>query len=641
MPAHQRVRAWIAQNYQKPAIDQEWLADCSDWLSSDLGLDQNGDFDQFIQHVEAQLLQSNLADSTVPGSGIDPLLIASNPNPARPRQPSVRRPANRAPRQKKTTGPTPLLVEIKSITEIAHSAFSLLNTHQTRLDRADLGLAQEENAEQHDNEDEGPVPRFSRGMLRFELSDGLTIFRAIEFRSLPQLELGTTPLGYKVRFFSISHQAHSPHSCQMLLKSTPIHNGIAFLEPANVTLKGYRTEDHDINSEQIFLSSLRKRLGRPDPPPEAPVAVQPRLNPPNQPALAQPARQHQPPPVTQQQPPPVDIDDMYVDDDVDPDVIREMAIQMDEATDIQGNQPVGIRTAPPVRHSSTSKEKHAASSNPKKTLPLDTVIASSSLSPPSTSSTVKTSPYFTAHSSESKLIPDIGLSPRPAPPPNPEPDFDITWDTDDPEPSKLPVKKHGSTSARPPSTIPAKRVLPPERRSVSPDPYDDLSFDMDVDESFFEQVGMIEQGALGTGAHNKGKGKCKDTGTEGTTSHSRVQARKTPSGSVLGTEYLAIYPVSPSGAEPSTRMQSSTKRATSASSLSGSTESPMPQSTQSSDRRRLPRDPSLIVITSSGDEAPEGHRTARPLDLARRRSNKGRKRDQDEVVDSDVIDISD
>lgn len=47
----------------------------------------------------------------------------------------------------------------------------------------------------------------------------------------------------------------------MLLKSTPIRNGTAFLEPSNVILKGYKTEDHDINREQVFLSILRKRLG--------------------------------------------------------------------------------------------------------------------------------------------------------------------------------------------------------------------------------------------------------------------------------------------------------------------------------------------------------------------------------------------
>ncbi|KAG8213302.1 hypothetical protein J3R82DRAFT_11781 [Butyriboletus roseoflavus] len=620
-----RVRAWVAQNYQKPAIDQEWLADCSDWLSSELGLHPSRDFDQFIQHVEAQLLQSNLADSTIPGSGIDPLLFTSNTNPARPRpRPSSVPRTHQASRPKKTTGSIPLLVEIKSITEIAHSAFSLLNTHQTRLDREDLGLAQEENAEQHRDEDDGPVPRFLRGMLRFELSDGLTTFRAIEFRSLPQLELGTTPLGYK-----------------MLLESTPIRNGIAFLEPANVTLKGYRTEDHDINSEQVFLSSLRKRLGRSDPPSDAPVAAQPRVNPPDQSVPAQPARQHQLPPVVQPQAPPADIDGMYIDDDVDPDVAREMAVHMDEAIDTK-NQRVGICAPPPARPPPSSKEKPAVSSNPKQALRLDTTVASSSLNAPSTSSTVKTSPYFTAHSPESKPIPDIGLSPRPAPPPNPELDFGITWDVDDPELSKLPVKKLGSTSARPPSTTPAKRVISPEKRPTSPDPYDDLSFDMDVDESFFEQVGMIEEGALGADTNNTRKDKGKDTCTEGTTSHSRPSAASTRnrlSGSVVGTNFLVKCPVSPSGAELSTRMQGSAKRVTIASSLSGSTESPMPQCTRSSDHR-LPRDPSLIVI-SSEDEVLGGDSTARPLNLARRRAHKRRKMDQDQVADSDVINISD
>lgn len=332
---------------------------------------------------------------------------------------------------------------------------------------------------------------------------------------------------------------------------------------------------------------------------------------------------------------------MYVDDDVDPDVLREMAIQMDEAIDTQQNQPVDIRAPPSARPSSTSKEKHPASSNPKQLLRPDTTVASSSLKAPSTF-TVKTSSYFNAHSSESKPIPDIGLSPRPAPPPNPAFDFDITWDIDDPEPSKLPAKKFGSKPARPPSTVPAKQVVPPEKRPASPDLYDDLSFDIEVDESFFEQVGMIEQGALGASADSKGKGKGKDTATEGTALHSRpraASARKTPSGSVLGTNPLAKCTIPPSHAEPSTRMQSSMTRATSASSLSGSTESPMPQSTQSSDRR-LPRDPSLILV-SSEDEAPGANGTAKPLNLARRCANKGRKTEQDEVADSDVINISD
>ncbi|KIJ66997.1 hypothetical protein HYDPIDRAFT_85625 [Hydnomerulius pinastri MD-312] len=181
MPTPPRVSQWIAQNYPRPTIDQEWLCDCCDWISGEYNISPSTDFQLFIQRVEEQLLQSNLSDSTVAGTGIDPQLGQH--------------------RQKQMTGPTALLVEIRSITEIAHSAFSLLNTHQTRLDRADLGLAQGDNNEQQQQveEDEGPVPRFPRGMLKFELSDGCTVFRAVEYRSIEELELGATPLGFKVR----------------------------------------------------------------------------------------------------------------------------------------------------------------------------------------------------------------------------------------------------------------------------------------------------------------------------------------------------------------------------------------------------------------------------------------------------------
>ena len=54
---------------------------------------------------------------------------------------------------------------------------------------------------------------------------------------------------------------HLVTCCQMLLTSTPIRNGVAFLEPSNVTLKGYQTEDHDAHREEVFLSGLGKRLG--------------------------------------------------------------------------------------------------------------------------------------------------------------------------------------------------------------------------------------------------------------------------------------------------------------------------------------------------------------------------------------------
>lgn len=94
------------------------------------------------------------------------------------------------------------------MTEIANSAFNLMGVRQTRLDRADLAEGAQRRREEREaqglqeediEEDEGPIPKYPRGMLKFELSDGATTLQAIEFRSLPDFELGVTPLGYKVR----------------------------------------------------------------------------------------------------------------------------------------------------------------------------------------------------------------------------------------------------------------------------------------------------------------------------------------------------------------------------------------------------------------------------------------------------------
>ncbi|KAH7913564.1 hypothetical protein BJ138DRAFT_604768 [Hygrophoropsis aurantiaca] len=168
---HPRVSQWITRNYPKPTVDSDWLRDCCSWVDDEYHLDPVTQFDQYIAHVESQLLQSNLEDSMVPGTGL---------------------PANITNMVKEKLSGHPILVELRSITDIGQSAFSLQNTRQTRIDRADLaGLAPEAE------EDEGPIPRYPRGMLMFTLSDGSTLINAIEYRSLPQLELGVTPLGFK------------------------------------------------------------------------------------------------------------------------------------------------------------------------------------------------------------------------------------------------------------------------------------------------------------------------------------------------------------------------------------------------------------------------------------------------------------
>jgi RecQ-mediated genome instability protein 1 len=135
------------------------------------------DMDKIKEQVESQLLMSDLTDSMVHGTGL---------------------PHNLAGLQKGSLSGPPILMQITALTEIGHSAFSLMNVRQTKTDRADLsGLACAEN-EDEGEADEGPVPNYPRSMLRFELSDGLIKLNAIEYRKIPELDLENTPLGYKV-----------------------------------------------------------------------------------------------------------------------------------------------------------------------------------------------------------------------------------------------------------------------------------------------------------------------------------------------------------------------------------------------------------------------------------------------------------
>ena len=119
-------------------------------------------------------------------------------------------PPNIRQQHKFSTGAQPILVEIASLTEIGHSAFSLLNTRQARIEREDLaGLVQREREQNNqdgpvdDGEDEGPIPNYPRQMLKLEISDGSVSLPAIEYRKIPELNLGETQLGCKVCRYTV------------------------------------------------------------------------------------------------------------------------------------------------------------------------------------------------------------------------------------------------------------------------------------------------------------------------------------------------------------------------------------------------------------------------------------------------------
>ncbi|RXW18567.1 hypothetical protein EST38_g7286 [Candolleomyces aberdarensis] len=146
------------------------------------------------------------------------------------------------------TPDTPTLVEIISLTEIGYSAFQLDQVRKVREERIKAGSDEYEEGEEDADteiEGEGPMPKYPRAMLSFMLSDGKTSFKACEYKSLPELSLVSTPLGFK-----------------MHLKSVKVVRGVAHLEPSNVTLLGGHSGLQALKS-YYFRQNLRQRMGLP------------------------------------------------------------------------------------------------------------------------------------------------------------------------------------------------------------------------------------------------------------------------------------------------------------------------------------------------------------------------------------------
>lgn len=135
-------------------------------------------FQQFVAALKSQLLQSDLKDSMLHGTGLEPGIGTAT----------------------KALRGAPVLVQIVAMTEIGTSAFQLEQTRAAREERMKAGEGNVEGDEEGDVEveGEGPMPKYPRGTLRFQLSDGATVFDAMEYRPLPALTLGNTPLGFKV-----------------------------------------------------------------------------------------------------------------------------------------------------------------------------------------------------------------------------------------------------------------------------------------------------------------------------------------------------------------------------------------------------------------------------------------------------------
>jgi hypothetical protein len=194
-----KVTQWVNENFPKPRVDpvstrqviirigsrllaQEWLDGCCEWLIGDQHIDPLTSFPKFTHQVKDQLLQSDLSDSMMHGTGLDVHIDKFTGN---------------------LKGP-PVLVQIVAITDTGVSAYQLEQVRAAREEHILSGFEDKEGEEDGDVdiEGEGPMPKYPRGSLRLRLSDGVTKLEAMEYRPLPQISLGPTPLGYKVRFFA-------------------------------------------------------------------------------------------------------------------------------------------------------------------------------------------------------------------------------------------------------------------------------------------------------------------------------------------------------------------------------------------------------------------------------------------------------
>lgn len=200
-----RVAQWVDEHYKRPRVDpvrlhsldlscpiyaslivQEWLNDCYAWLTTEAGHDPDRNFQGLVKALEHQILESDFCDSMLPGTGLPTHVALQNTSTS--------------------LKGIHVLVEVAAITEIASSAFNLNQTRVARQERLNDGDVEDGEGEGDiDVAGEGPMPKYTRGMLKFQLTDGTTTLPAIEYRSLPELSLENTPLGFKVLppFFDI------------------------------------------------------------------------------------------------------------------------------------------------------------------------------------------------------------------------------------------------------------------------------------------------------------------------------------------------------------------------------------------------------------------------------------------------------
>jgi RecQ-mediated genome instability protein 1 len=177
---------------------------------------------QLIKAVEQQLLMSDLHDSVQPPGPLDRLRAATDD-------------------LYDLSSTRGVLVQVTSLTDIGHSAITLRDAHSKRKEERAGGPAVVGNVE--DDAAAGGPTRFPRGMLAFDLSDGHTSLRSIEYERLPAVNLGEIPLGAK-----------------FVLKACRVRRGVALLTPLTAIYKGHQVQELEETADAVFEADLQARV---------------------------------------------------------------------------------------------------------------------------------------------------------------------------------------------------------------------------------------------------------------------------------------------------------------------------------------------------------------------------------------------
>src|SRR5262245_10618786 len=100
---------WLAAHHPNPHVHRHCPEACPAWVLAEHAPSPAADLPAIIQHVDTQLLNSDLRDSMVPGTGLPTHVSTLQAGALR--------------------GP-PVLVELVALTEIGHGAFALAGARE-------------------------------------------------------------------------------------------------------------------------------------------------------------------------------------------------------------------------------------------------------------------------------------------------------------------------------------------------------------------------------------------------------------------------------------------------------------------------------------------------------------------------------